>query len=410
MELQMKKSLILMLNLMLSLVLFLSLMTTGLWSQLQSYYKKGVVSVKENADFGKDTDWDSLILYGGVDIAIAPDGSIFLSNSRRHFIYKFDRTGKFLKKFGRRGEGPGDFVNPGDLSILDKKYLIVGEYASNRRFTVWDLDGNFVKVVRAKQSVFDATAVSDNKVAYRSVVQHPSKDNGFMSKVAVTFADIESGEHKTIATYTLLNRSAIRLSQYSIISIGNFFGEVFFTQTGQGNLLIYVTNQPVLEEYSPLGKLKRSIDLNIQPIPVTAKYISQYKEKNIAGFKKRSKEATTGSKKNSAEVFLTALKKYDFTTLFDKHHALFYKVMEDSEGNILVFKNLACQDDDCKTIFQVYSRAGKYVCEAQLVSDVYNFRVSAYSHNFHFTSDGIIGLFMQKDDEDEVRKLVKSPF
>lgn len=402
----MKKSLILMLFLM----LFLSLMTTGLWSQLQSYYKKGLITLKESGDFGKDTDWDSVILYGGVDIAIAPDGSLFLSNSRRHCIYKFDKTGKFLKKFGRRGEGPGDFVYPRDLTILDDKYLVVGEYASNRRFSVWDLNGNFVKVVRSERSVFDATAVSHNKVAYRSYIQHPGKENGFIRKVAVTFADIDSGEHKTIATISLLNRSAIRTGQNSMLMIGNFFGEVLLTQTDRGNLLICVSNQPVIKEYSPLGKLIRSIDLNIQPIPVTAKYIKEYKERTLANFKKRSKEATTGSKKNSANMFLNALKPYDFSTLFDKHHKLFYKVMEDSEGNILVFKDLACQGDDCKTIFQVYSKDGVYICETQLDSDDFNFRVSGSIDNFHFTTDGIIGLFRQKDDEDEVLKLVKSKF
>ena len=106
---------------------------------------------------------------------VAPDGSIFVANNRQHNIYKFDKNGNLLKQFGRKGQGPGDFDSPGDLTILDKKYLVVGEYVSNRRITIWTMDGKCIKVVRTEKSNFYTTSLKNNRVAYLKFLQHAEK-------------------------------------------------------------------------------------------------------------------------------------------------------------------------------------------------------------------------------------------
>jgi len=151
------------------------LLGNGLWCDLQDQYKKGTIVLKEAAGFAEGIDWQDLFYDLYKDMVVAPNGSIFVSNSRTHNVFKFNKQGKLLKKLGRRGKGPGDFDFPGDLSILDNKYLVVGEYALNRRFSLWDLEGKFIKVIKTNTSIFYLTALRDNRVAYFFFKQHAEK-------------------------------------------------------------------------------------------------------------------------------------------------------------------------------------------------------------------------------------------
>ncbi len=146
-------------------VLVLLSIGNGLWCDLQEHYKKGEIVLKGVEGFGEGNDWEDLFYDPYKDIIVAPDGSIFVANSRTHNVFKFDKQGRLVKRFGRRGRGPGDFIGPGDLTIVENKYLVVGENVGNRRFSLWDLNGKYIKVVNAQTGVFQLTALRDNGVA-----------------------------------------------------------------------------------------------------------------------------------------------------------------------------------------------------------------------------------------------------
>src|SRR5215813_578156 len=70
------------------------------------------------------------------DVITAPNGDIFVadghggnSNAR---IVKFDKSGKFIKTWGKKGTGPGEFDTPHALAMDSKGRLFVGDRANNR--------------------------------------------------------------------------------------------------------------------------------------------------------------------------------------------------------------------------------------------------------------------------------------
>ena len=131
-------------------------------ASLLDVYKSGKIKLVPDPNFGKGTEWDIYFPQGVGDITFLSDGSFFATGSG-HCVYKFDKSGKFLKKIGRKGRGPGDLYGPGDLSILDNKYLLVAEYATARRISVFDLNGNFVKVIKTKEDVYDVVGLKNNR-------------------------------------------------------------------------------------------------------------------------------------------------------------------------------------------------------------------------------------------------------
>jgi sugar lactone lactonase YvrE len=81
------------------------------------------------------------------DILIAPSGDIFVADGHggdtNARIVKFDKTGKFIKTWGKHGAGPGDFDAPHGLAMDSAGRLFVAD-RSNSRIQIFDQDGKFL--------------------------------------------------------------------------------------------------------------------------------------------------------------------------------------------------------------------------------------------------------------------------
>jgi DNA-binding beta-propeller fold protein YncE len=82
---------------------------------------------------------------GPTDVAIAPDGAIFVSDGHgNNRIVKFSKEGKFIRQWGKKGAAPGEFNLPHTLFFDQRGRLLVGD-RSNKRIQIFDQDGNFIE-------------------------------------------------------------------------------------------------------------------------------------------------------------------------------------------------------------------------------------------------------------------------
>jgi len=81
------------------------------------------------------------------DILVAPDGSIFVADGHggntNARIVKFSRDGAFIKAWGRKGSGPGEFDTPHALAMDSAGRLFVAD-RGNSRIQIFDQDGKFL--------------------------------------------------------------------------------------------------------------------------------------------------------------------------------------------------------------------------------------------------------------------------
>ena len=85
--------------------------------------------------------------YAPNDVITAPNGDIFVSEghgSGNNRVLKFDKTGKFIKEWGKLGTGPGEFDQPHALAFDSRGRLFIGD-RNNNRVQVFDQDGNFIE-------------------------------------------------------------------------------------------------------------------------------------------------------------------------------------------------------------------------------------------------------------------------
>jgi sugar lactone lactonase YvrE len=80
-------------------------------------------------------------------VLVAPNGDIFVgdghggnTNAR---IVKFDKDGKFIKTWGKKGSGPGEFDTPHALAMDSRGRLFVGD-RNNNRIQIFDQNGSYI--------------------------------------------------------------------------------------------------------------------------------------------------------------------------------------------------------------------------------------------------------------------------
>ena len=114
----------------------------GLGQQVFKYSPEGALlmtlGTKAVRGEGPDT------FAGPCDVAVAANGDIFVADGHVNArIVKFSKDGTFIKAWGKKGSGPGEFNLPHTLVIDSRGRLLVGD-RSNNRIQIFDQDGTFL--------------------------------------------------------------------------------------------------------------------------------------------------------------------------------------------------------------------------------------------------------------------------
>lgn len=84
---------------------------------------------------------------GPSDVVVAPDGDIFVADGHgaetNARIAKFSKDGKFIKAWGKKGSGPGEFDTPHSIVMDSRGRLFVAD-RGNSRIQIFDQDGKFI--------------------------------------------------------------------------------------------------------------------------------------------------------------------------------------------------------------------------------------------------------------------------
>ncbi len=316
----MKKSIVILVLLGIEFFLF----STG----LGRLYNNGKANFKVDKSFGIATEWDMIFPRGVRSITFKKESRFFATSmgGKDHFVFYFNKTGKLIKKIGQKGEGPGDFYHPGDLSILDDKYLIIGEYATKRRISIFDLNGKFVKILRVKsRNCFGVTAISNEKIIYYSYGKKKTESEYEITDINIFIKNINSGKEKRIDI--LFKNKTKKLKGQGFISLTHYLQpKVFIRKIENNKIMCSFSLDPHIYICSLDGKILKTFKVELEKTKLSEKtkgIIYNY-------FRRKYK------KKQS--FFLKIMKRMrNNKTLFRDYYPLYSEITIDS-NNILFWE------------------------------------------------------------------------
>ena len=161
---------------------------------------KLIFSIKGNIENCIDS---SRIFFTIAGIDIDKNDNIFLLDVKTSNIKKFDKTGQFIKSFGRKGQGPGETIDPNSITILNDTVFISNPGA--QQVVKYDLDGNFIESINLKS----AAPQFANKVG-------TSKFIGFLEDMEDKNGDLFLNYNLTILNSKFEPLSIINKKQFKI--------------------------------------------------------------------------------------------------------------------------------------------------------------------------------------------------
>lgn len=185
------------------------------------------ITLQEVLSIG-DLNDDNLFQWTGV--AVGRGGDIYVLDAMDCALKKFDARGALVKKTGRRGQGPGEFMLP---RLLDASPNFL--FASDQNIAgvlVFDLELNYVKKIPCPTLIAHLKALGDDRVAVASMsFQGPGR------------ILVLSGEGKILSEISYFEGSA-----------GLLMDSISFIPGADGGFYIAFLFQDRIEKWSPDGR------------------------------------------------------------------------------------------------------------------------------------------------------------
>lgn len=200
-----------------------------------------------------------------ISVAVDKDDNVFVLDSKESCIKKFNADGKYLTRFGRAGQGPGELEYPMTIDCRGVR-LLVTSMASYFHF--FDLGGKYIERIRLPQ--YQGLALkfmnADRVVGFS---MQPGGDN--------------TKENKILKIYDLRGNVLHDFGDPFLVEsarsswVANFF---HITVDDKGNIFVAFSAQNRIEKYSDTGKLLMKID---RQLPFDLEYKYEKKKMEVRG-------------------------------------------------------------------------------------------------------------------------------
>ena len=265
------------------------------------------------------------------DLTVDPDGQIYALEYGDREVRIFNSSGQFLRRFGRSGQGPGEFHSGADavqpISILQDGRVVVEDYPFS--IEVFDKDGIYEQSIdlnplnlnihvsgRAFFPIHWLSDIGTMVIPWR----YSSRQEGMVYRFLLT--DESFGSVRWLP---------VRISYSAMYSEGStsislpFVGRAVWTMTGNSTIVWAKSDEYRLTCYDIGQDRWMQLVLNVEPVPVTSADIEKFKERHLS-YGPASRRAVFEPLYNRAP--------------YPKNRPFFSSLTGDDEGNIWVARDV----------------------------------------------------------------------
>ncbi|MEI0485268.1 6-bladed beta-propeller [Brachyspira intermedia] len=296
-------------------------------------------------------------LLGPSSVAVDKEGNIYVSDTGNNRIVVFDVEGNFLYSFGKLGENNGEFFSPAGIAVNDQ-YIYVADMG-NKRIQQFDLSGNYIQTI--KHNLFNEPRGLSFARDGNLYIADGSK---------VFYYDILESD------FTIFNNSErYTVTPTSVAESPN--GNIYLTDFMSGRIDVYTRKE---EYYANLDVFVDREYLNKFPVVVASVTVRDRAMNPVVGLTPENFFVTENSSVSHKVNFYDAPELHEYRFIYLIEDSLAAKAYESNiKEEISNFTMSLTNNDEVLVIHyndQVY-KADNY--------DARNLRILENANAFHFT-------------------------
>jgi len=178
----------------------------------------------------------------------------------------YNLSGKKLKEFGRKGEGPGEFYGPYDMQCINGRIYISD---TKNRISVFDPDGNFERSIKIKSFLAGPAIIIGSSVFYLK---------GVIEKNVQKTILVKADRHKEVSLEEFEEGVPLREMVFPMV----FPAIVYLNDS-----LVYVDKiKGQVKIFNEKGEMVKEFQIGLSPKKVTKEWIKNFKKSHSFFFKK----------------------------------------------------------------------------------------------------------------------------
>jgi len=264
------------------------------------------------------------------DVVPDKNGNVFLLDRDR--ILQYDNQGIFVKAFGKKGEGPGEYQWPINIFIHDQGDVYVND--RGRILHVFDRDGKFLRRINLNFSIpIEESRFYVDKNENIFALKREMSESG-LDKVLVK-AD-KSGTIQKSLMAAKDRETQVKSSG----GVGGVMGGIIHPYSER--MLIC----PIQDAFVCYGN-NLKYELNIFDLDGNLKMIISKRE-------------------SASSISEEEKRKFGKEAVFPAHRPFYSKILSDEEGRIYVIRTKSVLDNNPKTVIDIFGSSGQYLYRTEV--------------------------------------------
>jgi hypothetical protein len=292
-------------------------------------YNEDVFRLEEELSIGEAKGQEEYLFSQVVDIAVDEEENIYILDLKESQLKVFDRNGKYSKKIGKMGQGPGEMRAPRSLVITPQQEILVND-PSARKIHFFTLDGDYLK------------SVSQTKIWGFSSPKVDQKGNivaGYMIPDQEVTYSLKKFDSQLKEIFTIFSKEILKYPY-----LNPFFPQCYWEVTKEDNIIWGFPDKYELDVLNPEGKLFKKIVKDHTPIKIT----------------QEEKDNTINERWGGYDYIPSGTK-----LIWDKYHNAFMYLSLDEEERVFV-RTYEKALDGLTYYYDVFDSEGKYIAKIPL--------------------------------------------
>ena len=181
-------------------------------------------------------------------------------NGEGDFVYVFDDQGRFVKSFGRKGQGPGELENPHHLALDSQDRVMIFD-GGRERVSRYDKEGGFLGPITMNHIVRMTAGPGDNLITKSMMINQENGKDVYSSSLKRLSADFRE--------LGVVDSLKVEMNP------GEFIAEEPLLCWSASKDRLFVAGEErgyEIRVYNKDGKLMRIIRKEYNPVPVSEAY------------------------------------------------------------------------------------------------------------------------------------------